>query len=405
MNSQFSKWLVSFAVFFCLVCFSSTAVGKKPGNQPPKEGDPCASMETFSSDFAFWKYTGRQKNPKITIYIGDSSTGCDLFLADVSIKEVAPILDTDLNFSTWNDPDDDSSTLSGRVVYSLQKIGKGPTSVWMHEFKVREGVMSDPGEPLMILENPDVDNRVVQEIALSNDGRSLVYKFYNRADELGELLVYIEDIASCLPPAENPCQIGESSDEDVLASLPPTAGAYSSPVWGPADQRIYLIRRDSDDYFLEYVEPTTRDWATLVTISNTPGTWGEADYRAMRRVSSGIEPDCASNESDCELLAIQIAKDTYRSTCAYVHLANVNECAIGAGADDACLGTAEFAGLNPSWTRNGEIIHSYLGWTFRANRDICTSDTVGRWDSQNLESLIDGLEPNAAGGLPVVKPN
>jgi hypothetical protein len=80
MNTRFCKWLVSFAVFFCLIFVISTTVAKKPVKPPPD--DPCLSMDSFSPDYVFYRDTGTRKNSKSTIFLAESVTGCKRALVD-----------------------------------------------------------------------------------------------------------------------------------------------------------------------------------------------------------------------------------------------------------------------------------------------------------------------------------
>ncbi|MFC1696224.1 hypothetical protein ACFL1C_08920, partial [Pseudomonadota bacterium] len=71
MNSRVCKWLVSFAVFFCLMFVAAGVAAKKPDNtgKPGMPDDPCSIEADFVPDFVFWRDSTRKRVPQVTIYM------------------------------------------------------------------------------------------------------------------------------------------------------------------------------------------------------------------------------------------------------------------------------------------------------------------------------------------------
>ena len=79
--------------------------------------------------------------------------------------------------------------------------------------------------------------------------------------------------------------------------------------------------------------------------------------------------------------------------CATVYTVDVLDCPSG----DGCALKHEVAGIWPSWTRDGKLIHISQGLSLKRLK-LCKIDTIGSWEGTNLETLTKGYEPEAAGG-------
>ena len=381
---------------FSLLVFVTTSelAAKKPVKPPPvPSDDPCISMETFSPDFVFWRDATKKRIPKVTIFLADSNTGCEQKLVDISLIDTGPINDLKLNFSSYVD----EGGMFGRVVWARQITGHA-ISVWKYDFRIQQGsVIPDVSDPTMILENTDEENQDINDLALSPNAETLAYLFIERFEDWTEYSIRTIDINLC----GDVCTFESGTVVGLITDYPITVNYFRSPVWGPLGRRIYFVQlesastREAGSSSVHFHDLGTEGWKLLFTVRNAPGTLGQPGYRGIRKIASGIPKGC-TEPYDCEYLAVQISWNVF-SRCANLHLATVNECN---DIDDACLSGPVIAGINPSWTKDGKLIHTYQGWTLRDNEKNCKIDTVGLWDGNYLDSLTKGYEPNVAGGLP-----
>ena len=99
-------------------------------------------------------------------------------------------------------------------------------------------------------------------------------------------------------------------------------------------------------------------------------------------------------ENKEEYLAVEFPHEL--TNCGYIYFINVENCQ--RVKNPVCFTGVEFEGANPSWTRDGKVIHNYLApkqkacWVY--------GWAVGLYDGNNPEELHLGYRPNAAGGLP-----
>jgi hypothetical protein len=251
----------------------------------------------------------------------------------------------------------------------------------------------------MILFNPYVGIQDIDYIALSPNSETLAYQLFERVDNGNKYSIRTIDIDSC--GGADACTFNGGQFIGGLTDYLGRCDYLRSPIWGPLGQRIYVIQYESPScyevgsYTVKFRDLAKTDWEVLFTVDNPPDSLGQTDYRLVRKIASGIPSGCTEPD-DCEYLAVQISWKGF-SSCGNLHLARVNDCN---GADDTCLSGPVIAGTNPSWTKDGELLHTYQGWTNRDSETNCATNRVGLWDGMNLVSLIKGFEPTAASVQP-----
>ena len=73
MNTRFCKWLVSFAIIFCLIIFTSTVTAGKPG-KPGNPGKPSGELIVFTGELQGWAHVedccpNAGPNPRYTMFL------------------------------------------------------------------------------------------------------------------------------------------------------------------------------------------------------------------------------------------------------------------------------------------------------------------------------------------------
>ena len=395
MKSQIYKRLVLVAMLFSLVFVVTNATAKKRVKPPPEpDDDPCLTMESFSPDYAFYRVTGKRKNQKFTIFLAESDNGCEKALVEFPRLVDGNYLDIrDLKFSSIVESD----VTFGRVVW-LSKIIGVSSIVWSYDFSISGTNVSSINGLREILISGDYWNQKIYHIDLAPDTATLTYQLVLKDPDTEEyeFSVRMIDIGYCdgFPSA---C----SFDNDralVFASIGPTSDlskAVSAPTWGPLGKRIYFLY-DQDDYkILKFIDLDddwkTESWPPEFTLNDLYSSENHSEFHRMRRLASGIMGDA---ENKAEYLAVEFPHELIN--CGYIYFINVKDCE--RVDNPVCFTDLEFAGTNPSWTRDGKVIHNYLApkqkacWVY--------GWAVGLYDGSNPEELHKGYRPNAAGGLP-----
>lgn len=365
MKSQIYTRLASFALLFSLIFVVTNVTAKKPP-QPPPTGVPCASLQT--PDIAFWRDSrtnGKNRMAQVAIYVAESATGCETKLLDIPLPG-GPINDLKLAYSS----DQSDGEFIGRVVWAVQVTGRAQ-SIWKYDFTIEEGQAVALDEPTMILNLGDAGKSLdINDLDLSPDMTSLVYLLMEYRDtEPNYVSIHTLEIADCVDPA---CPFGFGKERYVMEKWPNTFEALYSPVWGPLGSRIYFIERDDSAHYVKFIDVSSQ------TEPETLFSYGVEEH--IFQVSSGIE-----------YIALEIGTDPFIHGCRSIYTLNVSNCE----SFQNCELQREFAGIWPSWTRNGELIHTYQGLTLK---QTCSTNTIGSWDGTNLEILMKGYEPEAAGG-------
>jgi hypothetical protein len=172
-------------------------------------------------------------------------------------------------------------------------------------------------------------------------------------------------------------------------------GDFYDPSWGPYGDRIYVARIFPDpgasplSYYtaIQYLD-LAEGWQT----SGLPGSF-ESNGKELFSMQNYLRHPVSGIMADGrEYLAVEKTLTVYEA-CEYIYLIDVDSCAAG----ETCIQDPEFAGSMPSWTKDGRLIHGYGGWEATGS---CAITEVGVWDGSNdtLRSLLDGTDPDAAGG-------
>lgn len=343
----------------------------------PDPDDPCANFA--APDFVFWRDArtkGKNRMAQVAVYAADSTSSCEAKLLDIPLPE-GPINDLNLAFSSVVD----SGVFFGRVVWARQ-INGWATSVWMYDFSVEQGAVVEKREPTMIMqvegERWDQD---ISFLDLSPDAQTLVYSLRERGDPNDTVSIRLIDVANCL----DLCKFDAGTSIYSLVDTVEPNVDLRTPVWGPLGYRIYFVERrgwPSYTYDVNAIDVSGENLVTLVTwiSGDDPDT-----ATHVREVSSGIGYGWPEEK---EYLTVSIG-DFSTHGCRFIYSLDVDAC------EPECVLTPMFAGIWPSWNRDGQIIHTHQGLTMREN---CRTDTVGSWDGANLETILKGYEPEAAGG-------
>jgi len=261
----------------------------------------------------------------------------------------------------------------GRVVWADHRYGE-PQSVWMFDFSTSAGqVVPNAGMPVNIMNN-DVAGVGwnIEDLDLSPDMQSLVYRVNDYRDEEPDYFrIFSQDIEDCLLSA---CPFSDGDELYYIEEWPDTSESLDTPVWGPLGQRIYFVERTGDTYFIRFIEVDYTQPETLYTYNGEDRIFD---------VSSGIT-------DSGEILALEIGTDPYIHGCRSIFTLDITACE-----EADCEINREFAGIWPSWTKDGKLIHTYQGTRVK---NQCKTDTVGVWDNAGLRALMKGYEPEAAGG-------
>jgi len=383
-----------------LVFVVTNATAKKPVKPTPEPSeDPCLTMESFSPDYVFYRVTGKRKNQKFIISLAESDNGCEKALVEFpTVVDGRQVAIRELNFSSFVD----GGVTFGRVVW-LSKITGVYAIVWGYDFSI-SGTDVLPTKGLReILINGDYWNQSIYHTDLAPDTATLTYELVlkNPDTEEYEFSVRMIDIEHCdgLPSA---C----SFDDDralVFASIGPTSDfseSVSVPTWGPLGKRIYFLHYQDAYKVLQFIELDNdwkgedwkgEDWPPGFILKDLYSSENQPEFNRMRRLASGIMGDA---ENKAEYLAVEFPHEL--TNCGYIYFINVENC--DRADEPVCFTDLEFAGTNPSWTRDGKVIHNYLA----PKQKACWpwGWAVGLYDGSNPGELHDGYRPNAAGGLP-----
>ena len=253
MKSLGFRWLALVVMLISLVFAATNVTAKKPPKDPPpNDDDTCSELTSFSPDFAFLRDTGRRKSPKVTIFVAESTTGCEESLVEVPITSPVDRL-RNLRFSSV----EDGNGYFGRVVWT-SNLGSRSVSVWMQDFNIQNANVVKVNDELEILRNSLLDDPVEREniysLDLSPDARTLVFQYsHNYPDPdpdnvditLSRRSLRILNIDSCASPDTSPCSF-DVIDEDYVYELDYAMGSTSEsiglyfPSWGPWGERIYV---------------------------------------------------------------------------------------------------------------------------------------------------------------------
>ncbi len=386
MNTRFCKCLVSFAIIFCLIIFTSTVTaGKpdKPGKPPKPSDDPCSTMTTFSPDFVFWRDTGLRESPGITIYVAQSSNGCEQGLVDVPIGELERI--RNLKFSSIED--DEGAFSFGRVVWT-NEISGDAEYVWMQDFSINgTDVMADA--PVPILRNKLFGEPIIEEdirhLDLSPDTQKLVYEHQLRDETEGLSFksLRVLEIENCLNTVADPCGFDTEYGHEIDRSLDDISkgfGGFTDPSWKPSGDRIYVVR-----WYEEYKDLQFYD-LTWPNSSGPPLVSDDVLFSTSTWIRNPVSGMLGGNE----FLAIEAEFSVKTGGCEGIFLIDLANCTL-----ENCWPKPEFAGAMPSWTKDEKIIHLYDGWRPHGS---CRYPSVGLWGGtdNSLEKKLEGNDPNAA---------
>ena len=413
MKSQVYKWLALVAVLISLV-FVATNVGAKkpPKDPPPTDDDPCSKLTSFSPDFAFFRDTGNRKSPKVSIFLAESTKGCEVSLVEFPIISSFDRV-RNLRFSAV----EDDNSYFGRVVWT-RNIGSRSISVWKQDFYIEGANVAKADGTLEILRNSLLDNPIESEniysLDLSPDTKTLVYQYSHYYPDPGKIdtnlsrrSLRILNIDSCGNQGTDPCRFNDL-DENYAYEFDHNIGSTSEsigfyfPSWGPWGERIY-VRKSFDDavhgrykalrYYDFEKNGQALKWPPIPVYTDTIiSDFGKpediiTDYGYFVRVNSGTI-------GEVEYLAIEDEYSTKTGGCEGIFIVKAEDCLI----DGVCSTDPEFAGAYPSWSKDGVLIHAYDGWVPHGG---CHLRSVGIWDRSDgsLESLFDGYWPDAASGV------
>jgi len=263
-------------------------------------------------------------------------------------------------------------------------------------------VVPDPG-PKEIIFNASLDTQEVREdlsrVDLSPDMQSLVidYSYESSVDPDGSYSsIRVIDIADCLTR----CPSNKAPGLEFAKILRNETGWITAPSWGPFGTRIYAkwkIEGDETSDTIVYFDLDRDDdgnWVPPLDMDVLFSHDAHLDQLWMRAMAfpfSGIRQIEGGNK---EFLAVHAEPMVDNESCENVYVIDVAACE---NPPYKCEAEPAFVGQFPTWTKNGEIIHLYEGWTLRGK---CDFKQVGVWTGDDLKPLIEGKYPNAAGGIP-----
>jgi len=401
MKSPSWRRILSCAALLCAIVVVTDASAKKPVKPPPDpSGDTCDTMQTFVPDFAFWRDTGNRKTPRATIYVAEAETGCERKLVDVFVGENEWI--ENIRFSTIEE-----GGVSGRVMWRT-RFGPSRYSVWFQDFTVDGTDISLTGSKRELLHNfyPGPQTPYILSVGggmdLSPDMATLALTLIKVNESGGDvlslrLLNVDELIQACSEDSCPPLPLDLENDAAFLLDEITDADVNSDdlhfwyPSWGPLGERLYVIDQYVSDlaalqyYDLDWPESS---WPPQATGPET--LFSASDYPDISNIKYFREPKAGIADDGREYIAIRIGIDY----CPRIFVLDVAACE--ADPADCIPPEPMFAGRFPSWTKNGDLVHEYLGWTDQGN---CHDGDLGVWDGDTLKFLMKGREPDAAGGL------
>ena len=361
---------------------------------PDPEPDPDDSCANFSApDYAFWRESNKGRVPTKTIFVADSTTGCEKELLFIDLSETGFVNRLNLAYSSVGS----GESFFGRIVFQMD-LGSVSSQaqidpVWKYDFGISEGQIHPVEGPLVVLTNTDPENSYARGLDLSADTHSLVWNFAERSgDDLSKLSIRTLDIDGCV---DWPCASVDEGNNLVEYEYqnrypdPSTGTLLQNPVWGPFGERIYFVAKEyQPDSHSHYVMAIAADGsangqATMIFgIENQVP--GDANYRHVRSVASGLSgwPDPG------EYLAVEIGDDNFVYSCADVYTLDVELCP-----GPQCELQYELGGNFMTWTRSGAILLTGLG-------GACKYNQIGIWDGTDVNIITKGYEPEAAASWP-----
>jgi hypothetical protein len=364
---------------------------KKPGGDPPPgpSGDPCATMATFTPDFVFWRDTGNRKNPQVTIFLAESTTGCEKKLVDVSLKDSYNI--QNLKFSSV----EDEGGFFGRVVWTnvVIIVSRQDASVWKMDFRINGTNLAFLDDrPVEVLRNgslddPNVSETIFWSLDLSPDTGSLVYAHLVKENDLyNQYLRILPDIDECVSVNDtDPCSFyaGEVLDQTGVAPSSSKGPLFTFSSWGPKGNSIFVLRRipDPGAPFGSYT--VIQYYDLLSQVGEAHQLFSDPPFIA-RPVSGMVD--------NTQYLAVEKEFSEKTGGCEGIFITEFENCL---ASEEDCFTIPVIAGKFPSWTKDGKLIHAYDGW---APHGGCGLSAVGVYDPSegSLKSILDGQEPDAA---------
>jgi len=391
MNTRFCKWLVSFAVFFCLIFVISTATAKKPVKPPPD--DPCLTMDSFSPDYVFYRDTGTRKNSKSIIFLAESATGCERALVEFpTVGENGGYID--VRYLKYSSFIEDGDTF-GRVIWRSSLTGIEEI-VWSYDFYISGTELTPNGGLRKVLVNGSYWDQNVRDFDLSPDTATLAFKLYRNDPATGEHVYDIRliDIDYCHALSSG-CFFEDERAVVLAESRPEGDFNYwlDSPTWGPMGNRVYFTRGEPEYNVLQFIELDEgwedEGWPPSFISKDLFSSETQPEFQRVRGHASGFM-------DGAEYLAIERTHELIN--CGYIYLVNVWDCE--SVDNPVCFTGVEFEGTNPSWTKDGKVIHHYHH--SKINRKVCSvwGGKVGLYDGIDVNELTDGYFPDGAGGLP-----
>ena len=382
MKTRLFKWLLTATVLFCLSFVVTNAIAKKP---PPKD-DPCLSQQSFTPDFAFYRDTGKGKVRTFTFFVADTENGCEIKLVDFTRQEG---LIHALSFSSTKE---DDGTYLGRIVWRTNLSPGNFRAVWGYDFSINGTDVGNIRGPYRVMDNYEDTSKNITSMDLSPDRKTLAYHFYISGADSSIRMVNID---ACV--GNNACTLDSVNGLVLAEPNLPQAEYLGSPAWGPLGERVYYRRGsgyqvEPEFFKLQYVdlpEGWNGDWSELESFepaeSTLVSTLEQPDFPRISGMASGII-------DEGEILTVKIPTD---SGCGYISFIDVATCE---EPGNECLVEPKFFGVNPSLTRQGNVIHIY----YRESAPMCYGwgGTVGSYDGTEVTKVLNGFKPDAAGGFP-----
>jgi hypothetical protein len=348
-------------------------------------------METFSPDHAFYRTGGQRKDPRVTIFLAESSTGCEQALVEFPVLVDGVSMEVrDLKFSTVMEQGD----TFGRVIW--RNYGGSYRAILGYDFYISGTDVIPFGGIRQILVNDVNLNHYAREFDLSPDTETLAFRYYVKDSVTGlhQYSIRAIDIDYCdvLPAG---C-LYDDARAVVLAETTPASDfdeGLADPTWGPLGRRIYFNYGEIGDHWALKFAEFEEGWESSVWPPSfiTKSLWHSStqpEYPRAYNLAGGVM-------GSQEYLAA-VFHNPEKINCGFVYLINVQDCE--RVEDPICFTEMAFEGANPSWTRDGKIIHHYMDPKARS----CSvfGGTVGIHDGVSVEALADGYFPDGAGGLP-----
>ena len=270
--------------------------------------------------------------------------------------------------------------------------------MWSYDFYISgTALIPDDDGIRKILVTDDYWNKRVTDYDLSPDAATLAFQLYKKDPVTDEHVYSIRmiDIDYCraLPSG---CSYEDETAVMLAETEPEVDFNYSvdDPAWDPLGRRVYFFGKSDQGYkelqFIEFDEGWENgEWPPSFISGNLYSSEIQPEFQRVRRLASGMM-------GDTEYLAVEFP-DGERINCGYIYFINVQDCE---NPNIVCHADLKFAGTNPSWTKDGKVIHHYHD--AKINRSVCSvwGGKVGLYDGIDVAELTDGYFPDGAGGLP-----